>query len=262
MHYVSHGKEPESLSLYREEYTQGWIDYVDGSKRKESKSKQPSDRKWADDEVRGPLIHRFRKSCAYCGIGIGETLSVTGEMIPYGQVDHYWPKSKYPKKVYQWNNLYWCCKDCNQRKGDYADEKAMIFNPANLQDTQSLILRENGRFEIRDKALSANPDSRFRQTQVRTLINATVRVQERERIIGDLKNIVYYITEISPLLKIEKISSEKNEKVESFLLLQSERLKKLLNNSNNIRTTRYLLAKVIRENPTFREFYKQHRLNI
>lgn len=46
-----------------------------------------------------------RERCMYCGDSLAHT------------VDHFWPKSRYPGKMFVWDNLLWVCYPCNQKKG-------------------------------------------------------------------------------------------------------------------------------------------------
>ena len=33
-------------------------------------------------------------------------------------IEHFWPKVRYPQRVFQWHNLLWICAGCNRQKGD------------------------------------------------------------------------------------------------------------------------------------------------
>lgn len=45
------------------------------------------------------------------------------------QVEHYRPKTIYPDRTFQWENLLWVCSACNQFKGNRFDEGAPPINP-------------------------------------------------------------------------------------------------------------------------------------
>lgn len=47
-------------------------------------------------------LHR----CMYCGDSHGT------------DVEHFWPKAKYPRKMYEWLNLLLCCAECGRIKGN------------------------------------------------------------------------------------------------------------------------------------------------
>ncbi len=47
-----------------------------------------------------------RERCMYCQDSLG------------GAVDHFWPQTPYPEKVFQWTNFLWACSRCNGYKGD------------------------------------------------------------------------------------------------------------------------------------------------
>jgi len=98
MHTVSRGAEPGGLRTIRDKYTPGWVQYYrNGTGRK------PSDSKW-----RG--FHRdvwnvFFGICGYC------------EQECKGEVDHFRPKSRFPERVYEWENWVLACHVCNNMKG-------------------------------------------------------------------------------------------------------------------------------------------------
>ena len=52
-------------------------------------------------EMMGP-----RERCMYCVDSHG------------CDIEHFWPKSRYPKRAFQWANLLLCCTDCGRFKGD------------------------------------------------------------------------------------------------------------------------------------------------
>ncbi|AMV23150.1 hypothetical protein VT84_01980 [Gemmata sp. SH-PL17] len=49
----------------------------------------------------------FRFKCAFC------------ERVNAKAVDHFYPKERYPKRMFKWNNFLLCCAECNQAKGSF-----------------------------------------------------------------------------------------------------------------------------------------------
>lgn len=98
MHWVDRGPEPDGLVKIRERYTQRWIRYY-----LREIGTRPSDARWR--EFRPDLCLTFHGLCAYCEEGCR------------GEVDHFWRKSRYPVRVYQWSNWFFACHDCNWAKG-------------------------------------------------------------------------------------------------------------------------------------------------
>jgi len=97
MHWVDREQEPNSLAKIRNKYTKKWVEYYSNDK-----GKKPTDSYWTD------YIDRFRQAfsdnCGYC------------ETLCKGEIDHFRPKSKFPKLVYEWVNWVFSCHDCNQSK--------------------------------------------------------------------------------------------------------------------------------------------------
>ena len=59
----------------------------------------------AGQNVRRILTTAAHTKCAFC------------ERVNPRSVDHYYPKSRYPKRMFRWTNLLVCCWDCNAAKG-------------------------------------------------------------------------------------------------------------------------------------------------
>src|SRR5258708_5787864 len=49
----------------------------------------------------------FRFKCAF------------GERVTAKTADHFYPRKRYPKRMFRWPNLLLCCAECNPAKGDY-----------------------------------------------------------------------------------------------------------------------------------------------
>ena len=99
MHWVGRGREPTGLAAVRARYTPGWVNYyiLDVGTR-------PTDSRWTD--FKSDLERVFFGLCAYC------------ESVCRGEVDHFQPKSIFPRLVYDWANWLMACHDCNHAKRD------------------------------------------------------------------------------------------------------------------------------------------------
>lgn len=79
---------------------------------KKNKDKVTSkENKYRQTDIKGSLKLMFADKCAYCESYIGH--------VSYGHIEHFRPKSKYPKQCFNWNNLLLGCEVCNgaQYKG-------------------------------------------------------------------------------------------------------------------------------------------------
>lgn len=63
----------------------------------------------------------LRERCMYCVDSHG------------CDIEHFWPKSPYPEKSFQWTNMLLCCTECGRLKGDrfpLAESEPLLVNPA------------------------------------------------------------------------------------------------------------------------------------
>ena len=98
MHWVDRGPEPWGLDHIRETLTPAWVAYY-----RDQVGEKPTDSRWQD--FSGDLSSRFHGNCGYCE-----------EHAASGGVDHFRPKSRFPKLVYAWSNWVFACDKCNVAK--------------------------------------------------------------------------------------------------------------------------------------------------
>jgi uncharacterized protein (TIGR02646 family) len=66
------------------------------------------------------LRSAFRSKCAFC------------ERVNAKTADHYYPKERYPRRMFRWRNLLLCCAECNPAKGeffDFANRRPLLIDP-------------------------------------------------------------------------------------------------------------------------------------
>ena len=96
---VSRGKAPNGLATIRKLYTPKWVQFYTNKI-----GRKPTDTKWRMFE---PLLReRFFSLCGYC------------EELCKGEIDHFQPKSVFPRKVYVWKNWIYACHVCNNFKSE------------------------------------------------------------------------------------------------------------------------------------------------
>jgi len=99
MHCVDRGPELQRLKAYRDRYTTKWVEYYE-----RGLGTKPGDSYWRgfQDDLGGV----FSGLCGYC------------EAECKGEVDHFRPKSRFPRRVYEWSNWVYACHDCNHAKSE------------------------------------------------------------------------------------------------------------------------------------------------
>ncbi|GAC30641.1 HNH endonuclease [Brumicola pallidula] len=195
MHYIKRSELPELLENSTESWTQPWIDYYRWIKSDDPKNVhpvKPTDGHWRKDDIRLKLINDFHNNCGYCGnalptpslfADIVDELNEEGERVfaSKGDVDHFLPKAIYPEKVYDWINYIWSCKPCNQLKLEFEDIKYPLLNPCEKSDCQQLIyLESSGQYGLKNVMRNNKYwQKRFKNSQIKTLMNAIETGQER-----------------------------------------------------------------------------------
>lgn len=93
--------------------------------------------------------------CSFCH---GFPLDATGETI-----EHFRPKSSSPLLSYVWKNLFYCCKYCNESKGENAERKLLKpdseeynFEKYFLSDYESGSIEINPALSVTEKNRAEN----------------------------------------------------------------------------------------------------------
>ena len=83
--------------------------------------------KYQHKEIKAALETMFRGKCCYCESKVTP--------VAYGDIEHFYPKSRYPDKTFLWENLLFSCQICNEGcKGDKfpldADGNPLLIDPS------------------------------------------------------------------------------------------------------------------------------------
>lgn len=236
MEYIIKENAPKEISGYRNEYTQGWIEYY-----KNNSKKRPTDNKWTEDCIRLPLINVFKNNCGYCG----RLIAIYEDKKPAGQVDHFWPKAKYPKRVYVWRNYIWSCKDCNGKKSELVG----FLNPCNKTHMQFLDFDSGtGKYILKEKfRTEPHISSIFDQTAKKTLFNTNLISGQKRKIYDDIYNLLEDIIEYS---KDENENIKQSEYFQKKFFISAKKLLEYFDpkNKNHHFTTRRILQILARKN--------------
>lgn len=108
MRWVDRGAEPAGVAECRRQFTQGWVDYYE-----RRIDRPPTDFLWR--EFRRELGRPFNGKCGYCERQC-EQVAESGSLSP--TVDHFRPRSRFPRLTYRWSNWVFSCRRCNNEKAD------------------------------------------------------------------------------------------------------------------------------------------------
>lgn len=77
--------------------------------------------RYKHSEIKAALTNETSGKCMYCEGFIGA--------VSYAHIEHFRPKTLYPQKTFEWENLGLGCQICNTNKNDVFDENLPFINP-------------------------------------------------------------------------------------------------------------------------------------
>lgn len=108
---------PNILATNSEEWTKKLMNYISSGKE----IPETIAKRYNQAEIKEALRNETHCKCMYCESYIS---AVAPEHI-----EHYRPKSLYPRLTFNWDNLGLACPWCNMNKKDSFDETCTIVNP-------------------------------------------------------------------------------------------------------------------------------------
>ena len=164
MHWVNRGPEPDRLAPIRVRQTPHWVQCYE-----QSVGDPPTYHGWRS--FRADLKIVFHGLCAYC------------EQIDPGEVDHFRPKSVFPREVYVWDNWVFSCHPCNHAKGEKWPDAGYIDPCApNVDDRPESYFdfsTQKGRIEPK-LGLSSTQEDRAKRMIKDLKLNEWYQVEERK----------------------------------------------------------------------------------
>lgn len=146
------------------------------------------------------LSTAFRSKCVFC------------ERVNAKTVDHFYPKERYPRRMFRWTNLLMCCADCNNAKGTkfpFDDRRPRFINPTR-EDPASFFawdLMTGGMFGVSDPGAGDRAD--FTRDELR--LNDQPLLDERRAKLG----VVQYL--LSRIVREPAVEVDTRERLEAEL---------------------------------------------
>lgn len=109
--------KPKVLVDNAEKWTKELMSYVD----REMKVPDFVKNRYNHPEIKALLETETHGKCMYCEGYIGA--------VSYSHIEHFRPKTPYPGKTFEWENLGLSCQVCNTSKNDVFDEALPYINP-------------------------------------------------------------------------------------------------------------------------------------
>lgn len=114
---LAKGETPIVLSENAEQWTADFLKYFD----KGEKAPDSVRFRYRDPEIKSAIRLETSDKCAYCESKVPHSQP--------GDTEHIRPVSKNPSLIYDWMNLTYVCRECNQKKSDYDNEEEPLINP-------------------------------------------------------------------------------------------------------------------------------------
>ncbi len=166
MRWVDRGPAPSSVAHYARMYTHLWVQYF------QQRGSNPSQHNYWT-VFAADLRECFDDKCGYCE----QRFEPVGEL--QSSVDHFRPRSRFPRLVYNWDNWVSSCQRCNFAKADqwpdtgYVDPYAvdLLERPEEHFDyvplTGEIVPKSGLTHNARHKAQSTIDDIGLNETRLR-----------------------------------------------------------------------------------------------
>lgn len=135
---VDKGAEPQVLHVNKFTWTSNLMSLVKkygsytGIPQKE---KDAAIKYYGHPDISSALLGMHaRAKCIYC-----ETYT---EVSCFANIEHFHPKSLYPKETFDWDNLFVSCSQCNTPKGNFDTVKEPFIHPVNDNPEEYLTFDE------------------------------------------------------------------------------------------------------------------------
>jgi uncharacterized protein (TIGR02646 family) len=79
--------------------------------------------KYRHDEIKNAVVKITEGKCIFCESYI--------EDVDYTNIEHFYPKSLYPKFTFKWSNLFPACRKCNIPKDNFDTKNNPFIHPIN-----------------------------------------------------------------------------------------------------------------------------------
>lgn len=117
MRKLTKGLKPTILATHEETWTKEYLAALGNSDPPSEALKT----RYRHKEIKKGILEETFGKCAYCE-------SKITHIFP-GDTEHILPTSKYPEKIFTWENLTLACRECNHKKLDYASEEEPLIHP-------------------------------------------------------------------------------------------------------------------------------------
>ena len=143
--------------------------------------------RYNNQEIKDALKKETYGKCMYCEGYIGA--------VSFPHIEHFRPKSKYPKKTFDWNNLGLGCQVCNTNKNDIFDEDLQFINPYYENPDDFFIF-------IGTMVIQKPGNARGENMKNQLKLNRAELMEQRKDAIEKISNLVErYVATTNPAIK-------------------------------------------------------------
>lgn len=115
---------PDILQQHQHEWTVRLVNLVkeyNGYDKIPEKLKDEAVNRYRHEEIKEAVIGITKGKCIFCESFI--------EDVDYPNIEHFFPKSLYPKYTFKWSNLFPSCRKCNIPKDNFDTKREPFIHP-------------------------------------------------------------------------------------------------------------------------------------
>ncbi len=201
MIFVLRAAKPQSLvdnaATWEQEYLVARQEEVLNPSVANTKKRKKNEQKYKQRDVKTALSAMFYDKCAFCE-----------RKKDYPEIEHFYPKTTFPEKCFEWENLILSCKQCNgpSNKGTkfpLADDGQPLFiHPCEGDPSEHLAFV----FELDD----AHPDGFIAKVKAKTQPGEATRHELQMNRLNLLKERTTYL--LPYFLRLAELAKDGDEK--------------------------------------------------
>lgn len=179
---VKESPEPQVLTKKRTTWVAEFKAEFSAAKTAKRSMKNAIRFRYRHKDIKNALLRESFEKCVYCESNPRHVCS--------GQTDHFVPISKANHdQIYDWDNLVFCCRICNENKDDYTNIHGPLVHP--IHDDPEEYIRFAGEYALQCKYKDTKGPATIRQLE----LNRDRLIERRRKVIEELNETLLELYE-------------------------------------------------------------------